>query len=107
MTRLVGAWADMPVGCVHSIYWLFIFIVSLVCSAATTLLNLHAPLVQANAWATSLPALRSAVAYSLDSLLAVSTQRPETLCAVAAAVAACAEVLGALALKAVRTYLMD
>ena len=72
------------------------------CRASTALVNFHAPLIQANAWSVSLPALRAVMTYCLESLLAVSSQRPDLVCAVCATVAACSEVLGVFAAKAVR-----
>jgi hypothetical protein len=68
------------------------------------LLTLHTPLIQSNAWHVALPQLRSALSYCLDSLVAVSTQRPDILCATAAAVASAAELSGVIAIRGVVCY---
>jgi hypothetical protein len=70
--------------------------------ALATLFNMHASLIEGNAWTHALPDLRACLATSLDALLAVKSQRGELVCQTAAVVGACFEAMGVAAMKAVR-----
>jgi hypothetical protein len=76
--------------------------VSAVDSAASSLYNLHLPLLQANAWTLALPSLRPALEQALLALIAVKSQKPDLVCAVAVAMASCDEAVAVSAAASVR-----
>lgn len=70
--------------------------------AFATLVNLHLPMVQSNAWHLSIPPLRPAFVSTLDALLTTQSRNPDVLCAAAGIVGVGAEVAGMIAALNVR-----